>query len=364
MPTNMCYAREVKRLQLKLWHALSMSAVCMVIALGCTPLLHALINFFSIESESGQASNALSVSDTTASGNSAIRFAAQSTAADITLALAGDIQLPTNNLLHALSTSNLVMNTIRPDYVLVLGDNQYDNGTLSDFNNYYSQTWGRPAIKSITYPVPGNHEYNTSGATGYYSYFNAANNSINGHTVTGPAHQGYYAFDIGQWRVYAMNSEANLAAQNTWMAADMAANPRQCKMFTIHRPYWDYGTTHDGEMNSADEVALFRTFYDNGGDLLFAGHEHNYQRFMAANPNTNTATATGIQSFIVGTGGTTNMYNVWGSTINNAHNLIQTYDGSTWGVLRVVLKADNSYTWAFMPVDGGTYTDSGSGTCH
>src|SRR4051812_37927005 len=46
--------------------------------------------------------------------------------------------------------------------VLALGDNQYENGTLSAFQDAYDPTWG--PFKAITHPVTGNHEYGTSGA--------------------------------------------------------------------------------------------------------------------------------------------------------------------------------------------------------
>src|SRR5512134_442223 len=46
--------------------------------------------------------------------------------------------------------------------VLVLGDAQYENGTLSGFRNSYDLSWGR--VKTITRPAAGNHEYQTAGA--------------------------------------------------------------------------------------------------------------------------------------------------------------------------------------------------------
>jgi hypothetical protein len=38
-------------------------------------------------------------------------------------------------------------------------------------------------------------------------------------------------------------------------------------------------------------------------------------------------------------------------------------DDRTHGVLKFTLEAQG-YTWAFVPVPGGSFTDSGSGTCH
>jgi hypothetical protein len=37
-------------------------------------------------------------------------------------------------------------------------------------------------------------------------------------------------------------------------------------------------------------------------------------------------------------------------------------DWRTFGVLRLTLRADR-YSWRFVPVAGGTFTDAGSATC-
>jgi len=38
-------------------------------------------------------------------------------------------------------------------------------------------------------------------------------------------------------------------------------------------------------------------------------------------------------------------------------------DNTTWGVLKVTLRA-NSYAWEFVPAERGAFTDSGSAQCH
>ena len=74
-------------------------------------------------------------------------------------------------------------------------------------------------------PTIGNHEYNTTGATGYFDYFGAV--------AIGP--DGYYATDVGAWRVYVLNSEcsfvactADLSAGRLAECGPLAANPREC----------------------------------------------------------------------------------------------------------------------------------------
>jgi hypothetical protein len=320
----------------------------------------------SSEAESGVITGTANVhTDTSASGGQSLVFGS-TTQPDITVAVAGDIQKPASNLLHAEETSNIIRNQIDPDYILALGDLQYDNGTLSDFQQYFSQTWGSADLKAKLYPTPGNHEYNTSGASGFYSYFAATATNINGKAVTGPANQGYYAFDIGtKWRAYSLNSEtlgANVSAQNAFLASDIAANPRPCTLLFMHRPYYDYGTTHDGEGDPM--LPIYKTFYDNNGELVLAGHEHNYQRFKPANPYTNAVdNARGLLTFVVGDGGTTNLYNVFGSTSHNSNNLIEVYNGTGWGVLELTLKA-SGFSYSHVPMNVGGFTDSGSCTCH
>ena len=81
-----------------------------------------------------------------------------------------------------------------PGTVFTAGDNAYESGTNSEFANRYEPSWGRH--KARTKPSPGNHEYATSGATGYFNYFGPA---------AGDPSKGYYAYDLGAWRINSLN---------------------------------------------------------------------------------------------------------------------------------------------------------------
>jgi acid phosphatase type 7 len=70
--------------------------------------------------------------------------------------------------------------------VLTLGDNAYPDGSAQDFEECYEPTWG--PFKERTKPVPGNHEYETEGARGYFDYFGEA---------AGDPDEGYYSYDLG-----------------------------------------------------------------------------------------------------------------------------------------------------------------------
>src|SRR5689334_12776389 len=70
-----------------------------------------------------------------------------------------------NQQCHEMATSNLLLMG-HPTAVLALGDNQYEQATLAQFQASYDPSWGR--VKAITHPVAGNHEYETRGAAGYF----------------------------------------------------------------------------------------------------------------------------------------------------------------------------------------------------
>jgi len=85
----------------------------------------------------------------------------------------GDISCPPGDPVTATTCQQAATaaqaRSIGPRVVLALGDLQYDDGRLADFQASYDASWG--TLKSVTKPLPGNHDYRTAGADGYYSYF-------------------------------------------------------------------------------------------------------------------------------------------------------------------------------------------------
>jgi hypothetical protein len=85
-----------------------------------------------------------------------------------------------------------------PGTVFTLGDNVYPDGTATRFRNCYDPTWGK--YKKRTKPTVGNHEYHTTGASGYFNYFGAR---------AGTRGKGYYSYDRGAWHIVALNSNCD-----------------------------------------------------------------------------------------------------------------------------------------------------------
>ena len=233
-----------------------------------------------------------------------------------------------------------------PGIVFTAGDLAYEQGSLEQFTQCYGPTWGRH--KARTRPAPGNHEYLTTGAAGYCGYFGAVAACPN----------AYYAYNLGTWRVYMLNSSSvNKNTELAWLQADLAANPRQCSVAVWHHPTMSAGPHNNDEGNMLN---IWRAFHDAGGDLVVNGHDHSYMRFAPLNRDSTSPATGGMREIVVGVGGKNF------TTQNRVPpGLEVAMDGNTnpaMGVLKLTLNA-SSYSWQFVPVAGKTFTDSGTQTC-
>jgi hypothetical protein len=228
--------------------------------------------------------------------------------------------------------------------VFTTGDNAYMTGTMGDFRACYEPSWGRHRWR--TRPTPGNHEYTNAGGAAYYNYFGAS---------AGPGGDGYYSYTVGPWRVYALNSEAPSgagSAQGEWLRQELASRPAACTAAYWHRPLFSSGSNGD----NPDMRDLWRTLYAANVDLIINGHDHTYERFAPQDPDGRPDQPRGIRQFIIGTGGAS-LYpfvTVRGNSEVRA---------AAWGVTVFTLST-GGYQWEFIPVEGASFRDNGSGTCH
>ncbi|MEJ7809989.1 MAG: Ig-like domain-containing protein [Gemmatimonadaceae bacterium] len=233
-----------------------------------------------------------------------------------------------------------------------LGDNVYENGTATEYTDCYAPSWGRH--KARTQPTPGNHEYNTVNATGYYGYFGSA---------AGDPAKGYYSYDLGDWHIVVLNSNSSCttvscaagSAQETWLRNDLAASTKSCTLAYWHHPRFNSGASHG---NNTSVAPLWDALYQYNADVILNGHEHIYERFAPQTPAAVADAARGIRQFTVGTGGRSHYTFQMVPQPNS-----EVREGNTYGVLKLTLRT-GGYDWQFVPVAGATFTDSGSGTCH
>ncbi|HMN62759.1 MAG TPA: alkaline phosphatase family protein, partial [Anaerolinea sp.] len=263
-----------------------------------------------------------------------------------TLVGAGDIDVCGENGDEA--TAALLENI--PGPIFTLGDNSNEVGTLKQYENCFGATWGR--FKERIHPSPGNHDFTTDNGADYFTYFGAA---------AGEPGKGYYSYDLGTWHILALNGNCSQVGgcgegspQLDWLRADLAASPARCTIAYWHQPRFSSGI----HGSNREYVDFWRALYAAGAEIVMNGHDHIYERFAPQDPDGNADPLNGIRQFIVGTGGA--FYrDLGGDPIPNSEKIIL----YTFGALKLTLR-DGSYDWQFIPVDGRTESDSGSGTCH
>lgn len=247
----------------------------------------------------------------------------------------------------AAKTAALIATSLAEDEdyaVLALGDITYPVGVPAEYATCYEPTWGR--FKTRTHPTPGNHEYYSPSAYGYFAYFGAA---------AGPGRGGYYSFDLGTWHIVSLNSNlkpAEHAEQLAWLADDLKRSRSVCTLAFWHHPRFTSG----GHGNNDWMQDVWQVLFEARTDIVLAGHDHNYERLAPLDAD-GLRDDSGIRSFVVGTGGaklTPMLFTKQNSEIS---------DNNTLGVLRLNL-ARNSYSWEFLPVSGSSFTDRGAARCH
>ena len=252
-----------------------------------------------------------------------------------------------------------------PDRFLALGDLQYSNGKLSEFLRVWDVQFGD--LRGITSPTPGNHEYGTTAAAGYFTYFGAAAH---------PPH-GYYSFDLGEWHIVSLNSAicgddpgcGPGTPQGEWLRADLEANAdAACTLAFMHHPRYDWrpfqkwivddGTTQFGGSETEYLVPIWDVLYAEGVDVVLGGNNHLYQRWEPQDADGN-AVSDGTVQFTVGTGGRS----LYPFGIPPMPENLDVTQNKAFGVLQMTLHT-NSYDYGWVPVAGEpAFEDAGTVAC-
>ena len=296
---------------------------------------------------------------------------------------------------------------MHPDLVALLGDEQYEVGKLTDFENSFDKTWG--ALKFLERPAPGNHEFyaytkhgdheGAQNGAGYFSYFNGQDSTgaprsqgQAGDDTT--ANQGWYSYDVGSWHVISLNVECNSAAFNNdcstsdggllaqetqWLATDLQSDKSKCTVAYWHQPTFSATTSGSAAVASAPGAGgqeggvaddWWKLLYAAHADLVLNGHEHVYARFQPMDPKGNADPKNGITQITIGTGGE-DLDTLAQSAGVFANPNVVTGEDDAFGVDQLTL-GDGTYNWNFQPAAAGpnapaswnTYSDTGGGTCH
>lgn len=179
-----------------------------------------------------------------------------------------------------------------PDFIITLGDNNYDIGDSAtidqNIGQYYHAyiynyrgRYGPSASTNRFFPSLGNHDYYTRNGEAYRDYF------------TLPGNGRYYDFVRGDVHFFALNSDPHEpdgisvnSRQARWLQARLAAAPERWKVVYLHHAPYSSGA-------HGSTPVMQWPFREWGASVVLAGHDHHYERLLVG----------GLPYFVNGLGG-------------------------------------------------------------
>ncbi len=160
------------------------------------------------------------------------------------------------------------------DFVIMLGDNMYGSERPQDFVRKFELPYKALLdLKIPFYAALGNHDDPNQR---FYKPFN-----MNG--------ERYYTFKKQSVRFFALDSNYMDRDQLAWLERELEMSGSDWKIAFFHHPLYSSGGTHGSEVDLRQQVEPL--FLKYGVSVVFAGHEHFYERIRPQK---------GIQYFTVG----------------------------------------------------------------
>jgi hypothetical protein len=149
------------------------------------------------------------------------------------------------------------------EFVIMLGDNIYGSERPQDFVKKFERPYeGILSQKIPFYASLGNHDDPTQR---FYKPFN-----MDG--------ERFYTFKKGDARFFALDSNYMDQQQLKWIEEQLARANDRWKIAFFHHPLYSSGARHGSEVDL--RTRLEPLFVKYGMDIVFAGHEHFYERVV------------------------------------------------------------------------------------
>ena len=237
----------------------------------------------------------------------------------------------------------MIESTIKPDFIVTVGDNNYLQNTVEGFDasvgryfssyiGNYNGAHGPGAATNRFWPVIGNHDWDeTAGYRPYLEFF------------TLPGNERYYDFVQGPVHFFMMNSDihepdgrSRTSKQARWLKAALASSQSKWKFVVFHHPPFSSGDVHHSN------PFLQWPFKQWGAHAVFSGHDHIYERLDV----------NGMMYFVTGFGGM--------SLYQLAEPLPQTQFrfNATFGAMKVTVNNDRAVFEAYTIENGGMLLDA------
>jgi predicted phosphodiesterase len=147
------------------------------------------------------------------------------------------------------------------DFVLMLGDNLYGDEDPEDYRENFERPYRALLDRGVTfYAVLGNHD---DPSQRFYKWFNMRG-------------KHFYTFDKGNVRFFALNSNYMDAPQIDWVTRELCESDEDWKIVFFHHPIYSSGDRHGSDLRLRE--VLEPIFVDSGVEVVFAGHDHIYER--------------------------------------------------------------------------------------
>ena len=163
------------------------------------------------------------------------------------------------------------------EFVLMLGDNIYGGHTPADFKRKFDDPY-KPLLDAGVkfYAALGNHDQTNERL---YKPFN-----MDG--------KRYYSFKRGNAEFFALDSNYMDREQLDWLQSQLSGSRSTWKICYFHHPLYSHARAHgpDSDLRKLLEPVL----QAQGVSIVFAGHEHVYERLKPQN---------GIAYFVLGNSG-------------------------------------------------------------
>ncbi len=164
------------------------------------------------------------------------------------------------------------MVALDPQFVLHTGDVIYPDGQADGYDPFFFKPYRTLATRAPIFPTLGNHDYRSQRGQPYLDAFYLPHNN--------PANtERYYSFDWGNVHFTALDFNTGPdAAQLEWLHNDLASTNKLWKFVFYHQAIYSSGPHGYASWVEAKRALLAPIFEQYHVDIVFNGHDHDYER--------------------------------------------------------------------------------------
>lgn len=177
-------------------------------------------------------------------------------------------------------------NTGKTDMMLFLGDNAYNTGKDSEYQNAFFDVYDDMFKKSAAWSCLGNHDGQSADSATqsgpYFDIFTFPTAGEAGGTASGT--EAYYSFDYANVHFIILDSHQTSravgGAMYNWALTDIQNTTQDWIVTLFHHPAYSKGSHDSDEDHRPIEMRenIMPMLEANGVDLVLSGHSHSYER--------------------------------------------------------------------------------------